>query len=131
MKNFLVQQLSTVSDKSSAGILGCLAGGINIKYECWDGMEVKALLPGQVQFLKSVIEKLMGSMTLKCNYDGNQKCREYGDCEPVTSVSLFVSLQVPHYYILIARKWRSSPPNQAPNLKCDLMLCQNGRNSNS
>ena len=77
MKNFLVQQLSTVSDKSSAGILGCLANGINIKYECWDGMEVKALLPEQVQFLKSVIEKLMGSMTLKCDYDGNQKCREY------------------------------------------------------
>ena len=76
MKNFLIHHLSTVSDKTSAGILGCLADGINVKYECWASMEVKALHPDKVQFLRSLVEILMGSMTFKCDYARDQECRE-------------------------------------------------------
>ena len=77
MKNFIIQHLSAASDKASAGIFGCLADGTDVQYECWTGMTVKALHPDKVQFLRTLINNLLGSITFKCDYEKNQKCREF------------------------------------------------------
>ena len=76
MKNFLIQHLSGDSSKLSAGILGCLADGIDVQYECWDSMTVKALHPDKVEFLRFLMKSLIGSVTFKCDYAEKKKCRE-------------------------------------------------------
>ena len=76
MKNFLIQHLSSDSSKTSAGILGCLADGIDVQYECWDSMTVHALHPDKVEFLRFLFKSLLGSVTFRCDYREKRKCRE-------------------------------------------------------
>ena len=76
MKNFLIQHLSNDSTTASAGILGCLAAGIDVQYECWDSMTVKALTPDKVEFLRHLFQSLIGSVTLKCDFAEKRTCRE-------------------------------------------------------
>ena len=76
MKNFLIHHLSDNSSCASAGILGCLADGIDVQYECWDSMTVKALTPDKVEFLRHLFQSLIGSVTLKCDFAEKRTCRE-------------------------------------------------------
>ena len=94
MKNFLIQHLSTASNKTSAGILGCLADGIDVQYECWEGKTVKALSPDKVQFLRFLINSLIGSVTFKCDYAEEKICREsvvYPNSYPSARFIIFLS----------------------------------------
>ena len=98
MKNFLIQHLSGDSSKLSAGILGSLADGIDVQYECWDSMTVKALHPDKVAFLRFLIKSLIGSVTFKCDYAVKKTCREsLMYCVSYTSaylIAIFLSIDL-------------------------------------